>query len=64
MSKASSIRELSSEQLEHELRGAQESLFRLRLQAATERNDVPSNSKKLRRRIAQILTVRRERELG
>ena len=64
MSKASSIRELSSEQLEHELRGAQESLFRLRLQAATERNDVPSNSKKLRRRLAQILTVRRERELG
>lgn len=64
MSKASSIRELSSEQLGHELRGAQESLFRLRLQAATERNDVPSNSKKLRRRIAQILTVRRERELG
>jgi len=62
MSKASSIRELSSEQLEHELRGAQESLFRLRLQAATERNDVPTNAKKLRRRIAQILTVRRERE--
>jgi large subunit ribosomal protein L29 len=64
MSKASSIRELSGEQLEHELRGAQESLFRLRVQAASERNDVPSNSKKLRRRIAQILTVRRERELG
>jgi large subunit ribosomal protein L29 len=64
MSKASSIRELSTEQLDHELRGAQESLFRLRLQAAMERNDVPSNSKKLRRRIAQILTVRRERELG
>ena len=62
MSKASSIRELSSEQLDHELRGAQESLFRLRLQAATERNDVPTNAKKLRRRIAQILTVRRERE--
>lgn len=62
MSKASSIRELSSEQLDHELRGAQESLFRLRLQAATERNDVPTNARKLRRRIAQILTVRRERE--
>ena len=62
MSKASSIRELSSEQLDHELRGAQESLLRLRLQAATERNDVPTNAKKLRRRIAQILTVRRERE--
>lgn len=64
MSRASSIRELSGEQLEHELRGAQESLFRLRLQAASERNDVPTNSKKLRRRIAQIMTVRRERELG
>jgi len=64
MSKASSIRELSGEQLEHELRGAQESLFKLRVQAAMERNDVPSNAKKLRRKIAQIMTVRREREQG
>ncbi len=64
MSKATTIRELSDEQMEHELREAQQSLFRLRLQAATERNDVPSNVKKLRRNIARIRTIQRERELA
>lgn len=64
MSKASAIREMSAEQLEHELRETQQSLFRLRLQAATERNDVPSNVKKMRRSIARIRTIQREREIA
>ena len=64
MSKASAVREMSEEQLEHELRETQQSLFRLRLQAATERNDVPSNVKKMRRSIARIRTVQREREIA
>ena len=55
---------MSDEQLQHELREAQQSLFRLRVQAATERNDVPSNVKKLRRDIARMFTVQRERELS
>ncbi|MDA1229890.1 MAG: 50S ribosomal protein L29 [Planctomycetota bacterium] len=38
-------------------------MFRLRLQAATERNDVPSNVKKLRRSIARIRTIQRERQI-
>ena len=64
MAKSSVIREMSDEQLQHELREAQQSLFRLRVQAATERNDVPSNVKKLRRDIARMFTVQRERELS
>jgi large subunit ribosomal protein L29 len=64
MSKPSAIREMSDEQLQHELREAQQSLFRLRIQAATERNDVPSNVRKLRRNIARIATIQRERELS
>lgn len=64
MSIASAIREMSDEQLLHELREAQQSLFRLRVQAATERNDVPSNIRKLRRKIARICTIQRERELA
>ena len=64
MSKASAIREMSDEQLVHELREAQKALFRLRLQAATERNDVPSHARKLRQTIARILTIQRERELN
>ena len=63
MSRATVIREMSDEQLEHELRETQQSLFRLRLQAETERNDVPSNVKKLRRSIARIRTIQRERVL-
>ena len=64
MSRATAIREMSDEQLQHELRETQQSLFRLRLQAATERNDVPSNVKKLRRSIARIRTIQREREIA
>jgi large subunit ribosomal protein L29 len=64
MAKSNAIREMSDEQLQHELREAQQSLFRLRVQAATERNDVPSNVKKLRRDIARMFTVQRERELS
>ncbi|MEY2727635.1 MAG: ribosomal protein [Planctomycetota bacterium] len=64
MSKASTLREISSEQLELEIAGARKSLFTLRFQAASERNDAPSSARHLRRRIAQILTIQRERELG
>ncbi len=61
MSKVSSLRELSSEQLSHELREVQQSLFKLRFQAASERSDVPSSVKKYRRTIARIKTIQREK---
>ena len=64
MSKANVVREMSVEQLEQELRETQQALFRLRCQAATERNDVPSNLKKMRRSIARIRTIQREREIA
>ena len=62
MSKASEIREMSAEQLDAELKQAQQELFRLRFQAATEKLDAPSNLKKLRRMMARIKTIQRERE--
>lgn len=64
MSKASQLRELSADQLTHELREVQQSLFKLRFQAASERNDVPGSVKKMRQTIARIKTIQRERELG
>ena len=64
MTKASDLREMSDDQLAHELRETQESLFRLRFQAATERLDAPSNLKKLRRTVARIKTIQRQRELS
>jgi len=54
---------MADEQLRHELREAQQSLFRIRFQSATERNDTPSNIRKLRQTIARIKTIQREREL-
>ncbi|HEX6984421.1 MAG TPA: 50S ribosomal protein L29 [Planctomycetaceae bacterium] len=64
MSKASELREMSDEQLAFSLKEARQELFRLRFQAATEKLDAPSNLKKLRREIARILTIQRQRELS
>lgn len=62
--KTGELREMSDDQLTHELRQTQQDLFRLRFQAATEKLDAPSNLTKLRRQVARIKTVQRERELA
>lgn len=61
---ASEIREMSDEQLGLTYKEAVENLFRLRIQAQTERLDAPSELRRHRRLIARIKTVQRERELG
>jgi large subunit ribosomal protein L29 len=61
MSKARELREMSDEQLAAMLRETTESLFRLRLQAQTERLDAPSELRKQRRLIAQVKTIQTER---
>lgn len=61
MNKASELREMSDEQLGQMLRSTTETLFRLRLQAETERLDAPSELRKHRRLIARIQTVQTER---
>lgn len=63
MSKAKELREMSEEQLQFSLKEAQESLFKLRFQAATEKLDAPSNLRKMRREVARIQTILRERQL-
>ena len=62
MTKPHELREHSSEQLEFDLKEQQKLLFNLRLQAATEKLDAPSNLRKFRREIARIKTILRERE--
>ena len=64
MSKASDLREMNDEQLAITLEETRKELFRLRFQAATEKLDAPSNLMKLRREIARILTIQRQRELA
>lgn len=61
--KPSELRDMSDEQLRLTLRETLEHLFRLRMQAQTERLDAPSELRRHRRLVAQIQTIQREREL-
>ncbi len=61
--KASELREMNDEQLQATLNETVETLFRLRIRARTERLDAPSELKRLRRLIARIKTIQRQREL-
>ena len=59
---AAELREMSDEQLGLTLKDACESLFRLRIQAQTERLDAPSELRRQRRQIARIKTIQRQRD--
>jgi large subunit ribosomal protein L29 len=58
------LRDMSDEQLSLTLNETIEHLFRLRMQAQTERLDAPSELRRNRRLIARIKTLQRERELA
>ncbi len=61
---ASELRELSDEDLLGKLREAKEELFNLRFQAATGQLENNNRLKVVRKDIARIYTLMRERELG
>ena len=61
---AAELRALDAEELEIKLRDAKEELFNLRFQNATGQLDNSARLKTVRREIARIYTVIRERELG
>jgi large subunit ribosomal protein L29 len=58
------IRNLSDEELVHQEKATSEQLFRLRFQVSLGQNDGVKKLRQLRKEIAQIKTVARERELG
>jgi large subunit ribosomal protein L29 len=58
------IRNLSGAELVHQEKVTAEQLFRLRFQVALGQNDGVKKIRLLRKEIAQIKTVARERELG
>ncbi|MFE9954548.1 50S ribosomal protein L29 [Micromonospora sp. NPDC005299] len=62
--KSSELRELSEEELVTKLREAKAELFNLRVQAATGQLDNNRRLQIIRREIARIYTIMRERELG
>jgi len=58
------MRNLSDEELAHQERTSAEQLFRLRFQVSMGQNDGVKKLRELRKEIAQIKTIARERELG
>jgi large subunit ribosomal protein L29 len=63
-STAAELRAMDAESLEDKLKEAKEELFNLRFQNATGQLDNTARLKTVRREIARIYTVVRERELG
>jgi large subunit ribosomal protein L29 len=61
MESVTELREMSDEQIRLTWKEAAENLFRLRLQKATERLDVPSELRRNRRLIARCQTVLNQR---
>ena len=61
---AAELRELSDEELVLRVREAKEELFNLRFQVATGQLDNNRRLQTVRRDIARIYTIMRERELG
>lgn len=64
MMKATEIRGLSSEELNAKLMDLKRDLFYLRMQHATNQLDNPMKINEVKKNIARIKTVIREKELG
>ncbi|HWP94058.1 MAG TPA: 50S ribosomal protein L29 [Thermodesulfobacteriota bacterium] len=62
--KPGEIRELSDEELMKKERDTKEELFNLRVQIATNQTTNVARVRKLRKDLARVLTLKRERELG
>ena len=62
--KVKEIRELSTEEINKKLVEAKEELFNLRFQQATGNLEKPSRIKEIRKTIARIKMVIREREIN
>lgn len=61
--KTEELRQLSEEELNAKARDAKEELFNLRFQSATGQLDNTSRIKEVKKDIARIFTILREREL-
>jgi large subunit ribosomal protein L29 len=64
LAKATDLREMTDDELEHELAERRQELFNLRFQAATGAVENTARLKHAKREIARILTIRHEREAG
>lgn len=62
--KVKEVRDLSAAELEQKMDQLKDELFNLRFQLATGQLENPARIKEVRRSIARVKTVLRERELG
>jgi large subunit ribosomal protein L29 len=61
---AEDIRELNDEEIREQLTQKQEELFRLRFRSATQQLENPALIRSLRRDVARMRTILREREMA
>ena len=61
---AADIRDLSDDEINDQITNAKEELFRLRFRSATQELESPALLKSLRRDIARMKTILRQRELS
>jgi len=61
--RANEMRELTDEELQQKLRDWKQELFNLRFQAATGQLDNPVRIREVKKSIARVKTILREREL-
>ena len=62
MTKAADVRDMSTDDIKIRIAEAQEELFRLRFRGATQQLENPALIKSLRRDVARMRTILRERE--
>ena len=62
--KLEDLRKLTSEELEVKIKEAKEELFNLRFQQATGNLEKPSRLRELRKQVAKMKTIIRDRELN
>jgi large subunit ribosomal protein L29 len=64
MAKLSELRDMSNDQIVAVMKEACNTLFRLRVQAQTERLEVPTEIARNRKLVARVKTILREREIA
>ena len=62
--KVEEIRKMSDEELSSELASLKEELFKLRFQHATNQLDNPAQIAQVKRDIARVMTLQREKQLA
>ena len=62
--KVEEIRKMSDEELSSELASLKEELFKLRFQHATKQLDNPAQIAQVKRDIARVMTIQREKQLA